>query len=60
MKELVKNLVDVSFYCTPKPLAIGEISSQAWKAYAVNDESLILIRMILNKYFEFNFSNMKS
>jgi len=60
MKELVGQLVDVSFYCTPKPLAIGETSSQAWKVYAVNDESLILIRVILNKYFEYNFSNMKS
>ena len=58
MKELVRQLVDVSFYCTPKPLAIGETSSQAWKIYAINDESLILIRVILNKYFEYNFSKM--
>ena len=56
---MVQHLIDVSFYCVPKALAVDDRSHQVSRIYAMNDESLVLIRTILNNYFESSFSNLE-
>lgn len=59
IKNLTEHLINLSFYCVPKALAIGEDAGQFSKTYAANDDSLVLIRTILNKYLDYTFSNKK-
>lgn len=56
---MTQELIKMSSYNVAKPLVIGENSFQVSKVYAINEDSSLLIRDILNKYFEYTFSNMK-
>jgi len=60
MRELVKNLVNISFYFVPKELVFGEFVKLNSKIYTKQDEASDTIKKLLSAYFEYSINRKKN
>jgi len=59
LKELVKHLVNISFYFVPKELVFGEYVKLNSKIYTKQDEASDTIKKLLSTYFEYSMTRNK-
>lgn len=60
MRDLVKNLVNISFYFVPKELVFGEFVKLNSKIYTKQDEASETIKKLLSTYFEYSINRKKN